>query len=219
MTQIDSLHRELIQMLPRFYDDAPEVDGLLYADAVEIERVRAEARDLLTQLTATTATWGLSDWERVLELPPRPNSPTEIRRARILSKLRGTAPATVSNMLSIINTHIPEKNANLVELPEPGIINVEFPMQHGVALKELNADISTYKPAHLEFNVQGIIGDTITLTGREYSFEVPYLICNDFTTDDAQGLGVGIIVGGKSAEYGFTVPYLVCGEFYAKEAY
>lgn len=217
--QTDSLHRELMQMLPRFYDDSPEVDGLLYADAVEIERVRAEARDLLTQLSATTATWGLSDWERVLELPPRPNSPAEIRRSRILAKLRGAAPATIANMLSIINTHIPKKNAKLVELPEPGVINVEFPLQNGVALKELNTDINTYKPAHLAFNVQGVINDTITMIGNEYSFEVPYLICNDFTTDDAKGLGVGLFVGGKSAEYCFTVPYLTCGEFYAKEAY
>lgn len=153
MTQIDSLHRELIQMLPRFYDDAPEVDGLLYADAVEIERVRTEARDLLTQLTATTATWGLSDWERVLELPPRPNSPTDIRRARILSKLRGTAPATVANMLAIINAHTSSTNSRIIELPEPGTVLFEINANSSFDLDGLMKDVAIYIPAHLAYKI------------------------------------------------------------------
>jgi len=151
MTQVDYRHRELVQMLPRFYDDSPEVDGLLYADAVEIERVRTEALDLLTQLTATTATWGLSDWERVLELPPRPNSTAEIRRSRILAKLRGAAPATVANMLAIINTHTTSKDSRIIELPEPGTVLFEINANSPFDLEGLAKDIAVYIPAHLAY--------------------------------------------------------------------
>lgn len=154
MTQaVDLRHRELTQMLPRFYDDAPEVDGLLYADAVEIERIRGEARDLLAQLSVATATWGLSDWERVLELSPRPNSPTELRRSRILAKLRGAQPATIANMLAIINAHTASKDARIIELPEPGTILFEVNASAPFDLPGLSADIATYIPAHLAYRI------------------------------------------------------------------
>lgn len=218
MSNVALRQREMLYMLPRFYDDAPEADAIMQANAEEIESVRQRARDLLAQLTVETSTWGLSDWERVLELPPRPHSPAELRRARILAKLRGTAPATIANMLEIINVHIPEKDAKLTELPSPGVIRVEFPLQDGLALTTLNADINTYKPAHLQFEVTGIIGDTVELIGREYSFDVPYLICGEFTTDNAKGHGAIEKYGIDVREYEFDVPYLICGEFSAEEA-
>lgn len=211
--------RDLIQMLPRFYDDAPEVDGIMNANSMEIERIRTQARDLLSQITVETATWGLSDWERVLELSPRPNEKTELRRARILAKMRGTTPATVANMLAIINAHVPNRNATIDELPEPGVIDVMIPVQNDIELDELNADLNIYKPAHLAFQISAILEDVIELIGNEYTFEVPFLICNAFRTDDAQGIGVPLLVGGESFEYTFDVPFLVCGEFYPKEAY
>lgn len=152
MTQtIDLRHRELFDMLPRFYDESPEVDGKLYADAVEVERIRGNARDLLTQLSATTATWGLSDWERVLELPPRPNSPTEQRRARILTKLRGTAPATISNMLAIVNAHTKGNDSRINELPLPGVVEFVLNANNAFDYTSLSKDISIYMPAHLEY--------------------------------------------------------------------
>lgn len=153
MTQIDDKHRELVEMIPRFYDDAPEADGILYADAVEVERARTDARELLAQLSATTATWGLSDWERVLELPPRPNSPPEIRRSRILTKLRGTAPATLANMLAIVNAHSSGKNTKLVELPSDGTIRIDIDASKAFDLRGLYDDVSTYIPAHLAYQV------------------------------------------------------------------
>lgn len=150
---IEKRHRELMQMLPRFYDDAPEADAVMYADATEIERVRTDARDLLKQFTAVTATWGLSDWERVLELPPRPNSSDELRRARILAKLRGTQPATVANMLAIVNAHTLYNDAEIRELPEPGVVEFVINANHYVDMDDLRADIQTYIPAHLAYRI------------------------------------------------------------------
>ncbi|ASN68108.1 hypothetical protein 8F11_73 [uncultured Caudovirales phage] len=163
--QVDLRHTELMQMLPRFYDDAPEADGILYADAIEIERTREKARDLLRQLTVTTATWGLSDWERVLELPPSPNSPNELRRARILAKLRGTAPATIANMLAIVNVHTTQNDSQIKELPEPGVVEFIINANNPYDYTELIKDIALYIPAHLAYRV-------VTLTRKRLSFAV-----------------------------------------------
>ena len=146
----DVRHREMTLMLPRFYDDAPEAAAIMRASAEEVEDTRFKARELLAQFSAITATWGLSDWERVLELPPRPNSSAEARRMRILAKLRGTQPATIANMLAIINAHVPDKTASIVELPEPGVFDVVIPMQDLLTFSDLRSDVYTYKPAHLK---------------------------------------------------------------------
>ena len=153
MTQISKRYRDMSYMLPRFYSEAPEVEGVLYPEAIEIESVRHKARELLAQISATTATWGLSDWERVLDLPPRPNSSDELRRARILAKLRGTAPATLANMLTVVNAHTASKDARIIELPEPGTVLFEINANAPFDLRGLAEDIATYIPAHLAYRI------------------------------------------------------------------
>lgn len=207
-------HRELMRMLPRFYDDAPEVDAIMQANASEIERTRTNARDLLSQITAATATWGLTDWERVLELPPRPNSSVELRRARILAKLRGTQPATIANMLAIINAHVPQQNASIIELPEPGVIDVEIPLQKDIKMSELSFDVNTYKPAHLEFVI--IIVAKLAEYNVElktYNFEVLYPICNMFTTAEMPGVMTKVNAAVTQNVYNFESSYRVTNEF------
>lgn len=210
---VDDRHRSMMLDLIRFYDDAPEADGIIYAAANEVENVRYNARDLLAQFSAITATWGLTDWERVLELPPRPNSSDELRRSRILAKLRGTAPATLANMLAIANAHVPNKDASITELPTPGAFNVEVPLQYGIDFGALYNDLHTYKPAHLMAQVYGLITDTASLIGSDYSFMVPWLICNEFTTDDADGLGVFADIDINVRGYGFDVLFPITNDF------
>lgn len=211
--------RKLIDYVPNYYDELLESSELFSAEDAEFKRLNASIDDLLLQFNVSTATWGLREWERVLAITPKPNSSFESRRSRILAKLRGAAPATVANMLAIVNAHVPHKDATLTEFTEPGVVIVNIPMQNGITLTELNADITTYKPAHLQFNVIGLMEDIITIRGSEYSFEVPYLICGEFTTDNAEGVGVGISINAHSTEHAFEVPYLICGEFESQEVY
>lgn len=212
-------NRKLIDYVPPYYDELLESSELLSAEDTEFALLNRSIDELLLQFNVSTATWGLREWERILAITPKPNSTVETRRSRILAKLRGVAPATVANMLSIINAHVPNKDATLTELPEPGVVVVNIPLQNGITLTELNTDIATYKPAHLQFDITGTIEDLITLRGSEYAFDVPYLICGEFTTDDANGVGMGLSINGQSQEYDFNVAYLICGEFEAQEVY
>lgn len=212
-------NRKLLDYVPPYYDELLESSELLSAEDAEFKRLNASIDDILLQFNVSTATWGLREWERILAITPKPNSTVEARRSRILAKLRGAAPATVANMLAIINAHVPNKDATLTELPEPGVVVVDIPLQSGITLTELNTDIETYKPAHLQFDVTGTIQDVITLRGTEYVFDVPYLICGEFTTDGADGIGIGLSINGQSTEYDFEVPYLICGEFESQEVY
>lgn len=168
----DVRHREMTLMLPRFYDDAPEAEAIMRASAEQVEDTRFKARDLMAQFSAVTATWGLSDWERVLELPPRPNSSEEVRRARILAKLRGTQPATLANMLAILNAHTVGRNNEIVEIPSPGVVKFLVDASENFSYGPLIDDIRTYIPAHLAIQfgsktASGLRLGTISMHGAD----------------------------------------------------
>lgn len=150
---VEVIKSDLLEALPRFYSGALEVDGIMEANAIELDKFRAQTRLLLEQLTIVTANFGLSDWERVLALPRRPNRSPEYRRARIISKLLGSKPATVENMLAILNSHSAIKDGRIIELPEPGTVVFEVNASGGVDLNGLFEDIAIYIPAHLAYRI------------------------------------------------------------------
>lgn len=216
---MQKLKQQLYDLLPRYYDESPEVDAIMHANAIELDATRSKARDLLEQLFVRTATWGLSEWERVLALPPAPRADLEFRRQRILAKLAGNAPATVEYLTELVNVYVPSRDTRIIEHNTNYSFEAEIPLESAIDTEQIRQAVEEVKPAHLAFNLTGVAREVIVMTGSAYSFEVPYRICNTFRTEDAQGVGVGLYVGGKSAEYSFEVPYLICGEFYAKEGY
>lgn len=205
--------RDLMDALPRYYDDSPEVDAIMGANAIEIGRIRRNAREVTDQFYVNTATHGLDDWERVLALSPRPNSSIQFRRNRIIARLNGTAPATVAYLTEVVNAHVADKSARIVEYNGEYRFEAEIPVDQlrdtGVIYREIN-DV---KPAHLAFGISGIIRDTITLRARAYDFGVPYRITNMFRTDDVQGGLARVPVILREKTYNFDVIYPITNAF------
>lgn len=205
--------REMQDSMPTYYTESPEVIAIMDANATEIERKRAEAADLQAQLFVTTATWGLDDWERVLALSPRPNSSLSARRNRIIARLNGTAPATVAYLTEVINAHVVNKSALIVEYNGEYRFEVVIPVDQlrdtGVIYREINE----VKPAHLAFGISAIIREVIKLTARAYDFGVPYPITNAFRTADIRGGLARIIVGVEVNPYTFEVVYPIANMF------
>ncbi|MED4399764.1 putative phage tail protein [Metabacillus fastidiosus] len=211
--------QRMIDTLPSYYNESPEVDAIKEANAIEIERKRTEARDLLDQFFVNTAVWGLNDWERVLALSPMPHSSLEFRRQRILAKLNGTAPATAKYLTDLVNVYVKNKDARIVEYNSEYRFEAEIPLKSDINTDDIRQAVEEVKPAHLGFGISGTIEDIVSVTSREYSFEVPYKICNLFRTDDAKGIGINIKSTVSTREYGFDVSYLICGEFHAQEVF
>lgn len=199
--------RDLMDALPRYYDDSPEVEAIMDANATEIDRVRRNAREVTDQFYVNTATHGLDDWERVLALSPRPNSTIEFRRNRIIARLNGTAPATVAYLTEVVNAHVADKSARIVEYNGEYRFEVEIPVDQlrdtGVIYREINE----VKPAHLAFGISAIIREVIKLTARAYEFGVPYPITNTFRTADITGGLARINIGVGVKPYTFEVVY------------
>jgi len=151
MTQ--TTKRDLMDALPRYYDDSPEVDAIMGADATEIDRVRTSARDVISQQYVSTATHGLDDWERVLAMSPRPNSTLAFRRNRILARLNGSAPATVANLTEVVNAHVAGKGSWIEEINAEYRFNIVMHAYEAVDIIGLYAEIDELKPAHLNYSL------------------------------------------------------------------
>lgn len=206
--------RKLIDYVPPYYDELVESSELLAAEDAEFARLNASIDETLRQFTVATATWGLREWERICGITPKPGSTHEERRSRILAKLRGAAPATLANMLAVINAHVPQKNAKLVELPEPGVINLEIPLQSGINFNELSSDLNTYKPAHLQFVITMVARlAELRINVKTYDFDVLYPITNTFTTAALPGVMTKIGANIQLNDYTFEATYRITNEF------
>lgn len=207
----------MIDALPRYYDDSPEVDAIMTAEAAQIDKMRQRARELTDQFYVRSATHGLDDWERVLGLPPRPNSSLNFRRNRILARLNGTAPATVKYLTDTVNVHVADKSARVVEYNGEYRFEAEIPVENTIDTEAIRRDIEEVKPAHLAFGITGVISDAIVVTGNDYVFDVPYRKCNAFRTVDAPGIADRADLAIMAQDYVFDVAYPLCGLFIAGE--
>lgn len=203
--------RDLMDTLPRYYDDSPEVDAIMSATAQQVDKTRQRAREITDQFYVRTATHGLDEWERILALSPRPNSSLEFRRSRILARLNGTAPATVAYLTDTVNAHVADKSARIVEYNGEYRFEAEIPVENAIDTPAIHNAINEVKPAHLAFGITGTISDAIIIAGSDYSFDVPYRKCNAFRTVDAKGIASRGALLMRAEVYAFNVEYPKCG--------
>lgn len=207
-----TVKQRMLDALPDYYWESPEVDAIVSGQAGEIDKTRLSARDLLDNIASVSgATWGLGEWERLLQLPPMPNSSLEFRRQRILARLNGTAPATVKYLTDIVNAYVERKDARIITHNPDYSFEALIPLENPIDAPAIVGAVNEVKPAHLEFNLMGTATDGLLLRSREYGFDVKYRICDRFRTDDAKGIGAHTLAIVNTNEYGFNVNYPICG--------
>lgn len=138
---------DVMRYLPKFLSKDKSFDTVQGTLSYEHEQYRLKVIDIAKQFFAETATWGLSDWERVYALPS--TGTIENRRLALLRKIRGRDTVTVNRMQSLIDSVIFTKDATLVENVAPGVFRID--METIIALDELRAIVDFYKPAHLTY--------------------------------------------------------------------
>ncbi|MDQ0174369.1 YmfQ family protein [Bacillus chungangensis] len=183
---ISQTKRNLHEYMPPYYDHSPELTALTDIASAEIDRIRALMRDTLDQMFVRTATWGLSDWERVLDLPPMKHASLDARRERILAKLNGNAPATVRYMTDILNLFVENKTGQIIEHNEEYWFEVLMPIESLNRLAEIKNALSEVKPAHLEAIFIGeFYAILLSFIDNTYDFHVQYPICGDMPPSEA----------------------------------
>lgn len=138
---------DLLRYLPKFLAQDQNFKDVQDTLSWEHEQYRLKLVDIIKQFFVETATWGLTDWERIYDLHPAATDTYELRRGRLLAKMRGMGTITLLVMNSLINSVVPAKDAVYVENVAPGVCRVDVQLAYNLA--QIRQIVDTYKPAHL----------------------------------------------------------------------
>lgn len=147
---------DIARYLPAFLQSDKRFQSLLQACSTEHEKYRLFLDELSNQFYVETATWGLSDWERILALKPAPSDSYEQRRNRILLYLQSRQTSTVDFLSRLSSRYVYGGSAKIVERNEQNAFYVRIDGD----VKGLRVDrygmhegIDLYKPAHLAYSI------------------------------------------------------------------
>lgn len=141
---------DVSKYLPEFLKNDGEFKAVCDVHSMEHERIRKLLPEVFAQFSPYTATWGLSLWEKVLELYPDPGSTDNYRRAQILARLKGLNTSTIDFMNTVINTY---GRGYIEEHNDRYYFNVYVACNDNAALTMLKHDLVIYRPAHLGINI------------------------------------------------------------------
>ncbi|MBN7773161.1 YmfQ family protein [Clostridium aminobutyricum] len=145
----------LLDYMPSYYKDSKVFAALLKAFTDEINANNYAISDLESQFFVDTATWGLSVWEKELNITTDISKAYQERRELIKSKMRGTGTCTIE---MIKNTALAYTNAEIEVIEDNPNYKfvVRFIGVKGIPdyIETFKHTIDTIKPAHLSYRVE-----------------------------------------------------------------
>lgn len=153
-----------LKHLPKFLPTDNDLKNTALISDDEHEKLRLDILDVKNQLFVETATWGLSDWERVLDLSVKENASIEDRRIQILLKLQGLNTVSETFMNNLINMFCEDKSGYIIQHNPEYWFEVVLNGNQKLDLDSLSDAIETYKPAHLGYTYSV----NISLDSRRY---------------------------------------------------
>ena len=149
---------DISRYLPKFLGKDEAFQNLLDTFSWEHEKQRLALQDVGRQFFVPTATWGIRDWERIVDVTPNGGDTYEQRRNRVLLKLNGRQTSTLDFMGHLISRYIDGNGGSIEEHNEKNTFSI---LLDGTIKdkKGLDEALDTYKPAHLGYDYQFQVTD------------------------------------------------------------
>lgn len=143
----------LMKLLPAYYKGSSQVVEMQGSFGYWTDALLEAKKDLLSQMSVATATWGLSTWEKALEIEIDVSRPYQFRRERIMSKLRG-AGTTTKAMVQNVAESFSNGEVAILEYNNEHRFEVKFIGTIGMPpnMEDLTVAIEEIKPAHLAYS-------------------------------------------------------------------
>ena len=144
---------DLMKYLPPWYKGSVIMNNLQDTMAKELGLSYWHEEDILNQCFVDTATWGLTFWEKVLNIPTDLNKSYEDRKEVIKAKLRGSGTTTVQ-MIKNTAEAFSGGECNVIQYPENYSFTVQFVGIKGIPknMESFKQMLEGIKPAHLAYD-------------------------------------------------------------------
>lgn len=168
----------ILRYLPAFVSETSNTFKTIGdSQSAEHDHLKEYMLDVYKQFFISTATWGLTLWEKDLFLPIIENDSYENRRLRIWNKLQAKQTSTLQFMTDLLNNYVSTKDGKITELYDT--YTLKFEVQEGTIdnwTDLLNA-INQWKPAHLAyfFNTYLNLGEEVYFSGIVTEVEEIYI--------------------------------------------
>lgn len=156
----------ITRYLPEYITKDVEIKSVLDTGSDEHEQMRLSINDMFKQFFISTATWGLTDWERVLALNPSPSDSYQTRRNRILLYLQSHQTSSVEYLEKLSDRHIKGGTSRIVEHNTGNYFNIYIDGDINnvkIDVAGIHEAIDIYKPAHLDYGMAILPGRRIGL--------------------------------------------------------
>lgn len=147
----------LLDLLPRYYQNSPEVAVLQSAVGSEVSHAWAVKQDLFEQLNVDTATWGLDLWEKAYGLQAQASESFDVRRSRIKGKMRVRGVTTVEVMRKVAASFANDQaDVRIIEHNPEYRLVIQYIETLGRPpdYRGLAEAVEEIKPAHLAWSVE-----------------------------------------------------------------
>lgn len=113
------------------------------------------ALDVIKQGNPVLATWGLTEWERQLKLPPVPEgTAVETRRARVLSRINIPPLITPKEMERIVAGFTTSGIAKVIEYGREKRFVIQVDIDEILDLHQMVEEVRVMRPKHLSFETR-----------------------------------------------------------------
>ena len=153
---ITSAHgKEMLANCPRYYEASRVFQSHIEAKGIELDDLDSILSDIEAQFSASTATWGLRYWEEICDLIGNERDSIEMRRARVLAKLRSFPSARRIDLERVIASFV-TGYFDLLVYPSFYTFYVRTAWDKVIDLNGLMKALEEARPAHIHFGILGI---------------------------------------------------------------
>lgn len=144
---------DITRYIPPFLKKDPNFRAVCVACSFEHENIRNAILDALNQFFVERATWGLTMWERVLDIPTDTSASVLVRRKAILVKLQQPGSVTDAFMQKLVNQFISDSQGAVLSFPSEYRIEILYNGGTVIDYKQLRDAIELYIPAHIGYKL------------------------------------------------------------------
>lgn len=146
----NSKNIDLMKYLPRYWHGIKEMQVLQNTLGKEVSELQCVVGSTLDQTFVSTATWGLTLWEKELAIETNKTLSDEFRREIIMAKMRGTATTTKA-LIKSVAVAFSDGEVEVIEDNVKYVVKIKFVGTRGVPanLEDFKKMLSQTIPAHL----------------------------------------------------------------------
>lgn len=157
----------MLYSLPKYYHKSAFLESIYNAIDSLVNKIAENNRNRINNMLAVTAT-DLSTIEKDLHIITPASTEIEVRRATVLSVLRGTGIFTLAKLDNLIKSYT-NAEYTVVAHPTEGYVDIMFDNpDFQIGYDELKTELEKYLPAWMEVTVNKFVGTFMFGAEHEY---------------------------------------------------